>query len=77
MGNLTSADATTFCTLNYEYLTANPIFSIILAYFLLANWHYSSERAPVMTIFPELKMRPVVLGLRRRIITAANLFGLY
>jgi hypothetical protein len=31
----------------------------------------------VMTILPELKIRPVVLGLRRRMITAANLLGLY
>lgn len=50
---------------------------MILAYLRLASWHSSSERAPVMTILPLLKMSPVVLGLRRRIMTAANLLGLY
>jgi len=77
MGNLTSTEATTFCIWNYEYLTANPIFSIIFAYFLLASWHYYYDLAPVITIFPELNIKPVVLGLRSLIITAAKRLGLY
>lgn len=77
MGNLTSADATTFCTLKSQYLTLNPIFSIIFAYFLLANWHSSYDFAPVMTIFPLLKMSPVVFGFLNLMMTAANLLGLY
>lgn len=50
---------------------------MILAYFLDANLDSSSDFAPVHTIFPELKMRAVVLGSRIRIITAANRLGLY
>ena len=50
---------------------------MILAYFLLANLQSSSDFAPVITIFPLLKIKPVVLGFRNRMITAANLFGLY
>lgn len=50
---------------------------MILAYLRLANLQSSSDLAPVMTIFPLLKIRPVVFGLRSRMITAANRFGLY
>ncbi len=77
IGNFTSAEATTFWILNSEYFTTNPIFSMIRAYLRLANWHSYSERAPVITILPLLKIRPVVLGFRKRIITAANRLGLY
>jgi hypothetical protein len=49
---------------------------MILAYFLLANLQSSSDFAPVITIFPLLKIKPVVLGFRNRMITAANLFGI-
>ena len=52
-------------------------FWIILAYFLDANLDSSSDFAPVHTIFPELKMRAVVLGSRILMITAAKRFGLY
>ena len=47
------------------------------AYLRLANWHSYSERAPVITIFPLLKISPVVFGLRRRMMTAAKRLGLY
>lgn len=77
IGNFTSAEATTFWTLNSEYFTGNPIFSMILAYLRLASRHSSSERAPVMTIFPLLKMSPVVLGFLSLMMTAAKRLGLY
>lgn len=47
------------------------------AYFLAANLESSSDLAPVQTIFPELKIRAVVLGSRILIMTAANRLGLY
>ena len=50
---------------------------MILAYLRLASLQSYSDLAPVMTILPLLKMRPVVLGLRSRMITAAKRFGLY
>jgi hypothetical protein len=58
-------------------ITGKLSFWMILAYFLDANLDSSSDFAPVHTIFPELKMRAVVLGSRIRIITAANRLGLY
>jgi hypothetical protein len=57
--------------------TGKLSFWMILAYFLDANLDSSLDFAPVHTIFPELKMRAVVLGSRIRIITAANRLGLY
>jgi hypothetical protein len=57
--------------------TGKLSFWMILTYFLDANLDSSSDFAPVHTIFPELKMRAVVLGSRIRIITAANRLGLY
>ena len=48
-----------------------------LAYFLAASLLNSSDLAPVQTILPDVKMRAVVLGSLIRIITAANLLGLY
>lgn len=50
---------------------------MILAYFLAAILLFSSDFAPVQTIFPEAKMRAVVLGSFNLITTAANLLGLY
>lgn len=58
-------------------LTGKPNFWTIRAYFLAANLESSSDLAPVHTIFPELKMRAVVLGSRILIITAAKRLGLY
>jgi hypothetical protein len=57
--------------------TGKLSFWMILAYFLDANLDSSLDFVPVHTIFPELKMRAVVLGSRIRIITAANRLGLY
>jgi hypothetical protein len=48
-----------------------------LEYFLAASLLNSSDLAPVQTIFPEVKIRAVVLGSLILIITAANLLGLY
>lgn len=42
------------------------------AHFLEANLESSSDLAPVTTIFPEAKIRAVVLGSRIRMMTAAN-----
>jgi len=50
---------------------------MILAYFLHAVLESSSDLAPVQTIFPELKIKAVVLGFQIFIIAAANHFGLY
>ena len=50
---------------------------MILAYFRLANLQSYYDLAPVMTILPLLKINPVVLGLRRRMMTAAKRLGLY
>ena len=62
----------------YKYcLTGKFSFCTMRAYFLAANLESSSDLAPVHTIFPELKMRAVVLGSRILIITAAKRFGLY
>ena len=46
-------------------------------YFLAASLENSSDLAPVHTIFPEEKIRAVVLGSLIRIITAAKRRGLY
>ena len=58
-------------------LTGKLSFCTIRAYFLAANLESSSDLAPVHTIFPELKIRAVVLGSRILIITAAKRLGLY
>lgn len=50
---------------------------MIFAYFRLASLQSYYDFAPVMTIFPLLKINPVVLGLRSLMITAANRLGLY
>lgn len=50
---------------------------MIRAYFLAASLESSSLFAPVHTIFPEEKIKAVVLGSRIRIMTAAKRFGLY
>jgi hypothetical protein len=50
---------------------------MILEYLRLANWHYSYDRAPVITIFPELNIKPVVFGFLNLIMTAAKRLGLY
>ena len=50
---------------------------MIFAYCFAAFLESSSERAPVHTIFPLEKINAVVFGSFIRIITAANLFGLY
>jgi len=50
---------------------------IILAYCLAALRDWSSDLAPVITIFPEEKIRAVVLGSRIRMMTAAKRLGLY
>ena len=50
---------------------------MILAYLRLASLQSYYDLAPVMTIFPLLKINPVVFGLRSLMITAANRFGLY
>lgn len=50
---------------------------MILAYLRAALFESSSVLAPVQTIFPEAKMRAVVLGSLSLIITAANRLGLY
>jgi hypothetical protein len=46
-------------------------------YFFAASLLYSSDLAPVHTIFPDVKIKAVVLGSLILIMTAANLFGLY
>lgn len=43
-----------------------------LSHFLEASRESSSDLAPVTTIFPDAKMRAVVLGSRIRMMTAAN-----
>lgn len=58
-------------------LTGKPNFWIILAYFRAASRESPSLLAPVQTILPLLNISAVVLGSLIRIITAANLFGLY
>ena len=50
---------------------------MIRAYLLHAILASCSVFAPVTTNFPVLKMRAVVLGVRIRIVTAGNRFGLY
>ena len=50
---------------------------IALEYFLAASLDYSSDLAPVHTIFPEEKIKAVVLGSLILIITAAKRLGLY
>ena len=53
-------------------------FEIALAYCLAASLLRDSLLAPVMTIFPVAKIRAVVLvGSFIRMMTAANLLGLY
>eukprot|EP00960_Hanusia_phi_P018031 530298-Hanusia_phi.AAC.1 len=54
-----------------------PNLWIIRAYFLHATFAESSDFAPVTTIFPDEKIRAVVLGSLIRIITAAKRLGLY
>lgn len=54
----------------------NKINNIIKIYFK-TNLDACSDLAPVITIFPELKINAVVLGSRIRIITAEKRFGLY
>ena len=66
-----------FYTLNSLNLTSKPILDILLAYFLEASLDSYSLLAPVTTIFPEEKIKAVVLGSRILIITAANRLGLY
>jgi hypothetical protein len=53
-------------------LALNPNFWIIRAYFLDASRESSSDFAPVTTIFPDAKIKPVVFGSRILMITAAN-----
>lgn len=48
-----------------------------LQYFLAASLLWSSDLAPVHTIFPEEKIRAVVFGSLILMMTAANLLGLY
>ena len=50
---------------------------MILAYFLAAYFESSQFFAPVHTILPDAKIRAVVFGSLRRMMTAANLLGLY
>lgn len=66
-----------FWTLKSVNLTALlPIFLISFAYSLAAFKLNSLLLAPVITIFPVLKINAVVLGSFRLMITAANLLGL-
>jgi hypothetical protein len=58
--------------LKAENFAGNPSFWMIRAYFRAANLAKSSLFAPVMTIFPLLKMRAVVLGSRILMMTAAK-----
>jgi hypothetical protein len=59
-------------------LTLLPTPLIAFAYILAASSLYFSLFAPVITIFPFLKISAVVLaGSLNLIINAANLFGLY
>ncbi|KYN11867.1 hypothetical protein ALC57_16008, partial [Trachymyrmex cornetzi] len=58
-------------------IRGKPNFWIILAYFLAARRESPSLLAPVQTILPLLNISAVVLGSLIRMITAANLFGLY
>lgn len=57
--------------------TLNPTFSTMRANFFDANKASLSFLAPVQTIFPDLKIKAVVLGSRIRIIKPLNLAGLY
>lgn len=77
IGNLTSQLPTIFCILKSKNFAVNPSFWIIRAYLRAANRESSSLFAPVHTIFPDEKIKAVVLGSRIRIITAAKRFGLY
>ena len=54
-------------------ITFEIVFSKIFAAVILAL----SDLAPVITIFPVEKIKPVVLGSLMRITTAENLLGLY
>lgn len=54
----------------------NPSFWMIRAYLRDASRESSSDFAPVTTIFPEAKMRAVVLGSRIRMMTAAKRYTL-
>jgi hypothetical protein len=54
-----------------------PTFLIAFEYFLAASLDYSSDLAPVHTIFPEEKIKAVVFGSLILMITAAKRFGLY
>ncbi|KYM86739.1 hypothetical protein ALC53_03889, partial [Atta colombica] len=70
--------STTFPETNISNtIRGNPNFWIILAYFLAARRESPSLLAPVQTILPLLNISAVVLGSLIRMITAANLFGLY
>lgn len=60
-----------------KFLTANPNFCMMRAYFLAASRESSSLLAPVHTILPDENIRAVVLGSLILIMTAANRFGLY
>lgn len=61
-----------FWILNSRNLALKPSFWIILAYLRAASREWSSDFAPVITTFPDAKIKAVVLGSRIRIITAAN-----
>lgn len=50
---------------------------MILANFLEARNESSSHLAPVQTIFPDLNIKAVTLGLRILIISPVNRAGLY
>ena len=63
--------------MNCVNCTGFPNFYIILANFLDATFAQSSVLEPVQTIFPEAKIRAVVFGTFSRMMTAANLLGLY
>mmetsp|Transcript_9493 Transcript_9493/g.23207 ORF Transcript_9493/g.23207 Transcript_9493/m.23207 type:complete len:246 (+) Transcript_9493:320-1057(+) len=66
-----------FWILNSVNRASKPSFWMMRAYFREASRAFSSLFAPVHTIFPEPKMSAVVLGSRMRMMTAANLRGLY
>ena len=68
-----------FYTLNSLRLRFSPVASLIdLVYYLAASRDSFSLLAPVMTIFPFLKIKAVVLaGSFYLMIRAANLLGLY
>lgn len=72
-GKFTATDATIFWILKSLKDTLMPAFCSRRVYLRHASRLSSIFFDPVHTIFPELKVKAVVLGLRMRIVIAANL----